>query len=117
MPDGAPLTFHKVTSMPGAPVANGMYFVRADPDAGPMELVVTADDAAPVALETRPKVVVQAFAETNQVIVNHNLGRRPSSIAVLNSGGVEVIANIVHTSANQFVVELNPPMAGQVLVS
>lgn len=44
-------------------------------------------------------------------IVNHNLGFRPS-VEVYDAGGVEVIAQIIHISVNQFQVIVNPAMAG-----
>jgi hypothetical protein len=45
--------------------------------------------------------------------VNHNLGYRPSP-AVTNAGGVQVWAEVVHTSANQLLVYFDSPSTGQV---
>lgn len=100
--------------MPALPVSDGVYFVR---EGDLMRIVVTAADGQPLDLlipgDTR---FAQIFPESAQWVVNHNLGAIPSSVTVLSSGGVEVEANIVHISDNQFVVDLNPAMAGQVVV-
>lgn len=116
--DGAPLTFHKVAAVPATPLPDAMYFVRPDPD-GPMSIVVTSAAGEPVPLEpsgTLARYVEQFDVPLAQWIVNHNLGHKPAGITVLNSGSVEVEANIVHTSENQFVVNLSPPMSGLVVV-
>lgn len=116
MAAGAHLTFHKVTedNMPPAMVADGIYFVRT---ATGMRVVVTSENGEAVNLEVPGSAAfVQTFTAAAQWVVNHNLGRKPAAIAVLSPGGVEVDANIVHTSDNQFVVDLSPPMAGQVVV-
>lgn len=109
------LTFHKVDAMPPVPVPDGMYFVL-DPDGLRMRLIVTTALGDPVNLVAGAAAFTQTFAEGPQWIVNHNLGHKPSAIAVLTMGGVEVESFIVHTSDNQFVVNLSPPMAGQVVV-
>lgn len=44
-------------------------------------------------------------------IINHNLGVRPS-ITVLSPGGVELLADVVHLTANQARVYLAAPMSG-----
>lgn len=46
--------------------------------------------------------------------VNHNLGRRPASVAVLSVGGVEVNAAVTHISINQLIVEFAAPQVGSV---
>lgn len=45
--------------------------------------------------------------------VNHNLGFRPSA-TVLSPGGVEVVAGVVHVSANQLRVTFATPQSGSV---
>jgi hypothetical protein len=45
-------------------------------------------------------------------IVNHNLGVEPN-VSVLSAGGVEMIAQIVHVSVNQFRVYFASPQAGR----
>lgn len=57
----------------------------------------------------------QAVA-SNTWIVNHNLGRRPLSVQLLTSGGVEFGADIVHISDNQLVVSMESPFTGFVRV-
>lgn len=44
--------------------------------------------------------------------VNHNLGWKPQ-VTILSSGGIEVDAEIVHLSDNQFQVYFNQPYAGK----
>ncbi len=109
-----PLTFHKVTEMPAVPVANGVFMIRTG---NQLRLVVTAIDGTEVDLVAPAARFEQVFATpAAQWIVNHNLGARPAAIQLLTMGGVEFDASIVHTSVNQFVVSVNPPTAGQVIV-
>lgn len=108
-----PLTFHKTVVAEGTPVANGVYFIKTA--SGTMRLVVTGNDGVPVALEPAPRFE-GTFPASSQWFVNHNLGARPAGIRLLTPGGVEFEAKIVHTSANQFVVSVSPPVAGQVIV-
>ncbi len=112
MPSTLPLTFHKAVPADGTPVPNGVYFILAG---GRMRMVVTAIDGTPIPLEPSPRFEA-TFPTSEQWIVNHNLGARPASITLLTPGGVEFGANIVHTSDNQFVVDLSPQTAGQVIV-
>jgi hypothetical protein len=44
--------------------------------------------------------------------INHNLGYRPA-VSLLSAGGVEMIAEIVHTSANQVVATFKQAVAGR----
>jgi len=43
--------------------------------------------------------------------INHNLGMRPA-VTILDSGGNEVEADVVHTSPNQLVIRFAIPVAG-----
>jgi len=43
--------------------------------------------------------------------VNHNLGRKPI-VSIRSTGGVEVDAQVVHASPNQFTVHFAMPYAG-----
>lgn len=43
--------------------------------------------------------------------VNHNLGFRPS-VELLTTGWQEMVADVVHTSVNQFIVYFNAATAG-----
>lgn len=43
--------------------------------------------------------------------INHNLGYNPI-VQVFTSGGVEVIADVVHTSPNQTVIYFSAPTSG-----
>jgi hypothetical protein len=108
------LTFHKVLELPPALVPDGVYFVRLDADK--MRLVVTAMDGTPLDLVAAGVRFSQVFGVAAQWVVNHNLGAVPAAVTLLTVGGVEIEANIVHTSDNQFVVDLNPAIGGQVIV-
>jgi hypothetical protein len=55
----------------------------------------------------------QTFSAATQWTVNHNLGYRPH-VAVLSTGGVEVVAEIVHVSINQLIVYFATAFAGSV---
>lgn len=49
-----------------------------------------------------------------QWTVNHNLGYKPS-IEVLSPGGMVVIADVVHMTDNQTLINFNAPQTGTVL--
>lgn len=57
----------------------------------------------------------QATPSTNWT-VNHNLGFRPS-VTPLSVGGVVMLANVIHTSANQAVITFDQPTSGQATCS
>lgn len=59
---------------------------------------------------------VAEFLAATQWTVNHNLGRQPASVAVLTTGGVEIESNVTHLNDNQLIVDLNPAVAGRVVV-
>jgi hypothetical protein len=44
----------------------------------------------------------------NPIVVNHNLGFRPN-VSVKTLGGVEVIAEVIHTSINQSQIFFDSP--------
>jgi len=48
--------------------------------------------------------------------INHNFGAR-TNVAVFSSGGIEVWAEVVHTSINQAVVLFDAPFAGFAILS
>lgn len=60
-----------------------------------------------------PASYEQAFTSSATWIVNHNLGREPF-LSVLTSGGVELLADIQHTSINQSIVYFASPQAGRI---
>lgn len=43
--------------------------------------------------------------------INHNLGMRPA-VTIIDSGGTEVEADVVHMNANQLVIRFAIPIAG-----
>lgn len=49
-------------------------------------------------------------------VVNHNLGYRPS-VNALSVGGVAMLAEVVHASANQALVYFDSPIAGLAVCS
>ena len=70
--------------------------------------------AAPVIPDT-PIRYLETFAAASSWVVNHNLGREPSA-QVLTLGGVEMLADVQHTSLNQLVVYFSQPQAGKVVL-
>lgn len=46
--------------------------------------------------------------------INHNLGVYPT-VQVLTMGGIEVYAEVIHSSVNQFIVYFDSPTTGQVI--
>jgi hypothetical protein len=66
-------------------------------------------DGAPAYLHNQP---VAAATWT----VNHNLGYRPA-VSALSVGGVVMLVNVIHASANQAVIEFDQPTAGQAACS
>lgn len=55
----------------------------------------------------------QAFTSALTWTVNHNLGREPF-VNVLSTGGSELLAEIQHTSVNQFIVYFSSAQAGRI---
>jgi hypothetical protein len=49
-------------------------------------------------------------------VVNHNLGYRPS-VNALSVGGVAMLAEVVHASANQALVYFDSPTSGLAVCS
>jgi hypothetical protein len=48
--------------------------------------------------------------------INHNLGFRPS-VALLSVGGREMLAEVIHTGANQAIAYFDSPISGQAICS
>ena len=44
-------------------------------------------------------------------VINHNLGLRPA-VSIVDSGGSEIEADVMHTSVNQLVIRFAIPIAG-----
>jgi hypothetical protein len=107
-----PISFHRVTELPAAPVPGAIYFVKS---AGVVrQYVVDATGALePVqadAVGSETYEHVQSSAAATWTI-NHNLGFKPA-ISLRTVGGVEFEAEITHVSDNQAVVSLVTAMAG-----
>lgn len=58
----------------------------------------------------------ESFTNLDTWIVNHNFGRKPTSVSILSPGGVEQWADIVHVSDNQLQVLFAQPYTGSVRV-
>jgi hypothetical protein len=48
--------------------------------------------------------------------VNHNLGFRPA-VSTLSVGGKEMLAEVIHTSVNQFIAYFDAPTSGIAICS
>lgn len=66
----------------------------------------------PSGVGATPTYEHEQAAPSDTWVVNHNLGRFPSSVLLLTSGGVEFEAEVVHVSENQFQVLLAFPITG-----
>lgn len=60
-----------------------------------------------------PADFTQNFSSAASWTINHNLGREPF-IQVLSTGGLDLIAEIVHTSINQAIVYFSTAQAGRI---
>lgn len=49
-------------------------------------------------------------------VINHNLNRRPL-VGVFTIGGMEMLAEVIHISANQVQVSFDDPVAGYAVCS
>lgn len=58
----------------------------------------------------QPVQVIQSSPSLTWII-NHNLGYRPQ-VQVYTSGGLEVFAEVIHTSINQYQVSFVQPSTG-----
>ena len=58
----------------------------------------------------------QFLTATQIWVINHNLNRRPL-IGVFSVGGIEMMAEVIHISANQGQVIFDNPVAGYAICS
>lgn len=70
----------------------------------------SAAEANDVAASIAPYTHTQSSASSTWTI-NHNFGVKPL-VAIINSGGNEVEAQLVHTSNNQVIAYFSTPVAG-----
>jgi hypothetical protein len=111
--------FFRVKALPDVPVPNAIYYVRPDGSQTVTEYVVDNAGVASIVGGGGTAVVPFEFTQGSasaQWIVNHNLGRRPAAVTVLNPGGLEVIAEVVHSSLNQLIIALATPSTGRAIV-
>lgn len=57
---------------------------------------------------------VEVFDAAAAWVVNHNLGRMPSAVAVTTLGGVVVDVAVQYVSVNQLQISFDRPLAGVV---
>ena len=99
------------TLVAGELVEDGLTFSLAgppSPNAQGVGIIVPAGAAGP------PYQHIQSTPSA-EWIVNHNLGWMPQ-ITVLNAGGVEVEAQVLHSTINQARIFFRQPNAGSALV-
>ena len=58
----------------------------------------------------------QQLSAAGSWTVNHNLGYRPG-VSVTTLGGMLMLAEVLHTSANQFIVYFDEPVTGLAICS
>lgn len=96
----------------GAAAAVGTQFTCEAIGTGTgMAQQVETRKATAVAVATASSYVHSQAVPASEWIVNHNLGRYPS-VAVYNSGLVQVLAIVSHVSENQTRITVNPPLSG-----
>ncbi len=97
-------------------------FEQIDARSGPMERLSTTAKGDLVSaineLAARPSAVSSAAAYVHTQasasaawVINHNLGLRPA-VSILDTGGNEIGAEVIHTSMNQLVIRFAIPVAG-----
>lgn len=62
------------------------------------------------------EVYEESFSNLDVWIVNHNFGRKPTSVQILSPGGVEVVADVVHIDDDQLRILFVQPYTGYVRV-
>lgn len=104
-----------LAARPAAAAANAGYYY----DATDTRQLFRSTGAAWVelGLSTQAKEYThsQGTAATGWV-VNHNLGRFPKAVAILDSAGIAILAPYQHISVNQLVVTFGRPSAGTCIV-
>ena len=48
--------------------------------------------------------------------INHNFGYQPASVTIKSTGGVQVQAQIIHTTVNQTQIYFNTDFAGTAII-
>jgi hypothetical protein len=91
--------------------------VSVDAPQSVVQLQTPSISAVSVAEQGPPGTVPQythtQSSSSDTWTVNHNLGFRPA-VTLLDSGGVEFSADVVHTSINQCIIYLASPTTGTV---
>ncbi len=105
----------RVRELPAVSAPGVLYFMRPGGAAAASQYIGNNQGGFTPVAGTIPRFV-GTFPVSATWVVNHNLGARPAAIRLLTTGGVEFDTLVVHTSDNQFIVSVNPPIAGQVIV-
>ena len=58
-----------------------------------------------------------SFASGEQVVINHNLGRKPTNVSVYTHGGVEIVADFQNVDLNRTILNFCTPTSGVVEIS
>ncbi len=83
----------------------------------PQTVVVAVGQQGPAGASGSGVVPPFQFLTATQIwVVNHNLNRRPL-IGVFSVGGIEMMAEVIHISANQVQVIFDNPVAGYAICS
>ena len=96
-------------------VGAGFDKVQTDVDAVTAEVVAARQGMASLnANLSRYRYTHTQSIPSSAWVVNHNMGAMPQ-VQVLSPGGSPMLAEFVHTSANQVMVYFDQPTTGQVL--
>jgi len=100
---------YKKIALGDLPAANYVGFFYSTTLGAPA-LIDEAGVVTPFAVGTLSYTYVQSVASSSW-IVNHNLGFKPA-VEVLSAGGMEVEAEVMHTSNNQTIINFVSPQTG-----
>ena len=59
--------------------------------------------------------IVQAFSNTNQIVINHNFGYKPM-IQIILSDGTIAEGLVTHNSVNQVTISFQISLSGEILL-
>lgn len=79
------------------------------------DVPVSTGPSTPPVWTPLPYVVEQPFTSQTSVLVNHNLGRRPLVQVRDTASAMMIPKNVIHSSANSFVVLFSIPTTGTIM--
>ena len=59
--------------------------------------------------------IVQAFSNTNQIVITHNLGYKPMVQIILSDGSIAE-GSVTHNSDNQVTISFQISLSGEILL-